>query len=277
MDRLLSYVHNLRIIDIIDIFVVAFLIYTLIRFAKETRAEQLLKGIGILLLVTVLANFFNMYTLTWILDQFLVFGMLVFLIVFQPELRRALEFVGRSNFLSKSLKQVHDEELINRTREITRAMVSLSKEKIGALVILERETGLNEFVDTGTKLNADISTELLINIFIPNTPLHDGAVIIRQDKILSASSFLPLTENKNLSKEFGTRHRAAAGISERSDALAIIVSEETGTISVSENGKIKRYLDEETLEEIIIKAYTESENKITSLIKPGVNSHDQES
>src|SRR5699024_4454482 len=125
----------------------------------------------------------NMYTLTWILDQVLVFGMLALLIVFQPELRRGLEFVGRSNLLSKPLRQVQDEELRTRTKELTIAMTSLSRQKIGALVVLERETGLNEFVDTGTRLNANVSSELLINIFIPNTPLHDGAVIIRQGKI----------------------------------------------------------------------------------------------
>ena len=271
MERLLSYVQNLRFIDLLDIFVVAFLIYRFILFVKETRAEQLIKGIGVLILTTTLAKFFNTYTLTWILDQVLVFGMLALLIVFQPELRRGLEFVGRSNLLSKPLRQVQDEELGTRTKELTIAMTSLSRQKIGALVVLERETGLKEFVDTGTRLNANVSSELLINLFIPNTPLHDGAVIIRQGKILSASSFLPLTENKNLSKEYGTRHRAAIGITERSDAIAVIVSEETGTISVAENGKLKRYLDEQTLEEILIKAFKESDNGIINSIRSGAN------
>lgn len=255
MDRLLSYIQSIRINDIVDILLVAFLIYKFVIFVRETRAEQLLKGIIVLFVLTFIANFFNMYTTKWILDLVLVYGVLAIIIVFQPELRRALEQLGRSNFLSKSLKQVQDEEIKEYTKEITSAMASLARQKIGALVVIEKTTGLNEFVESGTKLNADISFELLINIFIPNTPLHDGAVIIRKGKILSASSFLPLTENKNLSKEFGTRHRAAIGVTERSDCLAIIVSEETGNISVAENGLIKRYLDEDTLEEILISTF----------------------
>lgn len=255
MDRLISYIQSIRINDIVDILLVAFLIYKFVIFVRETRAEQLLKGIIVLFVLTFIANFFNMYTTKWILDLVLVYGVLAIIIVFQPELRRALEQLGRSNFLSKSLKQVQDEEIKEYTKEITSAMASLARQKIGALVVIEKTTGLNEFVESGTKLNADISFELLINIFIPNTPLHDGAVIIRKGKILSASSFLPLTENKNLSKEFGTRHRAAIGVTERSDCLAIIVSEETGNISVAENGLIKRYLDEDTLEEILISTF----------------------
>lgn len=259
MDRLFSYIQNLRIIDIIDIILVAFLIYRFVLFVKETRAEQLLKGIVVLFVLTFIANFFNMYTTRWILDLVLVYGVLALIIVFQPELRRALEQIGRGNILSKSLKQVQDEEIMEYTEEITTAMTSLARQKIGALVVIERQTGLNEFVESGTRLDADLSSELLINLFIPNTPLHDGAVIIRDGKILSASSFLPLTENKNLSKEFGTRHRAAIGVTERSDALVIVVSEETGIISVAENGKLKRYLDEETLKEILYNAFHEEE------------------
>lgn len=260
MDRLISYIQSIRINDIVDILLVAFLIYKFVIFVRETRAEQLLKGIIVLFVLTFIANFFNMYTTKWILDLVLVYGVLAIIIVFQPELRRALEQLGRSNFLSKSLKQVQDEEIKEYTKEITSAMASLARQKIGALVVIEKTTGLNEFVESGTKLNADISFELLINIFIPNTPLHDGAVIIRKGKILSASSFLPLTENKNLSKEFGTRHRAAIGVTERSDCLAIIVSEETGNISVAENGLIKRYLDEDTLEEILISTFSAIES-----------------
>lgn len=266
MDRFLSYIQNLRIIDIFDILLVAFFIYKFVMFVRETRAEQLLKGMVILFALTFVANFFNMYTTKWILDLVLVYGVLALIIVFQPELRRGLEQIGRSNLLTKTLKQVQDEEIEEYTSEITAAMTSLARQKIGALVVLERKTGLNELVESGTMLNANLSSELLINIFIPNTPLHDGAVIIRQGKILSASSFLPLTENKNLSKEFGTRHRAAIGVTEKSDAVVIVVSEETGIISVAENGKLKRYLDEETLKEVLFNALHEDDEGLLPIM-----------
>lgn len=265
MDRFISYIQGIRVIDIIDILLVALLIYRFIFFVKETRAEQLLKGIAIFFVLTFIANFFNMYATKWILDLVLVYGVLALIIVFQPEMRRALEQLGRSNFFSKSLKQAQDEEIDRLTNEITTAMTSLARQKLGALVVIERQTGLKEFVESGTWLDADVSFELLINIFIPNTPLHDGAVIIRDGKIVSAASFLPLTENKNLSKEFGTRHRAAIGVSEKSDSLAIVVSEETGTISMAENGKIRRYLDEDTLKEILTKAFISNNNLLKSI------------
>ena len=166
------------------------------------------------------------------------------IVVFQPELRTGLERIGRGRSIFSTDKNKKDEDSIN---ELVLAMSSLSRQKIGALVVLERQVGLSDIIESGTMLNADISSELLINIFIPNTPLHDGAVIIRENTITAAACYLPLSTSNTISKELGTRHRAAIGISERSDAVVIIVSEETGNISIAENGVINRYFDEDSL------------------------------
>lgn len=194
-------------------------------------------------------------------------GTLALLIVFQPELRRALEYIGRSRFFTKSLIELRGESHEKVVEEIVEAAASLSRQKIGALIVLERQTGLNEVVETGTKLDALVSSDVLINIFIPNTPLHDGAVIIKDDRIKAAACFLPLTDNMNISKELGTRHRAALGISERSDSLSIVVSEETGAISLAENGTISRYLDTKTLRQILLDMYKSKNNNQSFIIK----------
>ena len=173
------------------------------------------------------------------------------IVVFQPELRRVLEQLGRTKIFKKGsfLSTKNDIDVID---EVVSACMSLSRLKIGALIIFERQTGINEIIQTGTTLNADVSRQLLINIFIPNTPLHDGAVVIRKDSIMAAGCFLPLTENKTLNKELGTRHRAALGITERSDCLALTVSEETGYISISISGKLYRDLSEERLRNMLV-------------------------
>ncbi len=238
-----------------DVLIVAAVIYKLYKLLRETRAEQLAKGIVILLILTKVSEWMKLYTINWILNNAMTVGTLALLIVFQPELRRGLEYIGRSRLLSKSFVEIRGESLSNVVDEIVDAAASLSRQKIGALIVMERQTGLNEVVETGTKIDGLVSSDLLINIFIPNTPLHDGAVIIKDDKIKAAACFLPLTDNSALSKELGTRHRAALGISERSDALAIIVSEETGAISIAENGTIARYLDSKTLRQILIDMY----------------------
>ncbi len=246
---------NIRIRDIIDILIVAVVLYKLFTLIKETRAEQLIKGIGILLVLTKLSEWAELYTINWILANAMTVGTLAILIVFQPELRRGLEYIGRSRFLSKSLIEIRGENISKVVEEIVEATASLSRQKIGALMVLERQTGLNEVVETGTKIGGLVTSDLLINIFIPNTPLHDGAVIIKDDLIKAAACFLPLTDSSNVSKELGTRHRAAIGISERSDSLSIIVSEETGAISIAENGTISRYLDSKTLKQILLDMY----------------------
>lgn len=255
INYLFSQLSSIRVLDIIDIAVVAIVIYRLFFIIKETRAEQLIKGIVAIFIFAKLSGWLRLYTINWILENTMTLGMIAILIVFQPELRRLLEMLGRSQLVNKSFLDMQDEDSKRIAKEIVVAMNSLSRQKIGALVVLERKTGLNEVAETGTALRALISSELLINIFIPNTPLHDGAVIIKGDTIQAAACFLPLTDSKLVSKELGTRHRAALGISEKSDALTIIVSEETGAISKTENGEITRYLDEETLESILVDFY----------------------
>lgn len=246
---------DIRIKDIIDILIVAIMFYKLFSLIKETRAEQLIKGIFALFVFAKISGVLKLYTINWILENAMTVGVLAILIVFQPELRRALEYIGRSRFFTKSLLEIKDENLSRKVDEIVSACGSLSRQKIGALMVLERQTGLNDVVETGTEINGYVSSDLLINIFIPNTPLHDGAVIIKEDTIKAAACFLPLTKNQNLSKELGTRHRAALGISEQSDAMAIVVSEETGAISIAENGEIARHIDIKTLEQILLNMY----------------------
>lgn len=258
---------NIRIRDIIDIVIVAVVFYKLFMLIRETRAEQLLKGIIVLLVAVKISEVLELYTLFWILEKTMTVGVIAILIVFQPELRRGLEYIGRTKFFSKSLVEVEGEEMKSISEQIVGACSSLSRQKIGALIIIERETGLNEVAETGTIINGKVSSELLINIFIPNTPLHDGAVLIKKDHIKAASCFLPLTENSSLSKELGTRHRAALGMTEKSDSLAIVVSEETGAISLAENGKIKRHISSDELKEKLIDIYKPEINKLNLFAK----------
>lgn len=258
---------NVRITDIIDILIVALALYKLFMLIRETRAEQLIKGIFGLFIFTKLSYRLELYTINWILRQLMTVGTLAILIVFQPELRRALEYIGRSRFFTKSFVEFKDEGISQVVEEIVEAVASLSRQKIGALMVIERKTGLSEVADTGTKIEGQVSSELLINIFIPNTPLHDGAVIIKENTVKAAGCFLPLTDNMSLSKALGTRHRAALGISERSDSLAIVVSEETGAISIAENGSIARYLDIKTLEQILLDMYKPKDSKQSFISK----------
>ncbi len=254
-NSIVSTLSMIRIRDIIDILIVAVAIYKIYILIKETRAEQLMKGVLAIFFFSILSTVLNLYTVAWILKQAMTAGFVLIIVVFQPELRRMLEYIGTSNIFKKSFVDLQYESAKKNTDEIVHAVASLARQKIGALIVFERRTGLNEVIETGTLLDAKISSELLINIFIPNTPLHDGAVIIRGDIIKAASCFLPLSENQAISKELGTRHRAALGISEKSDSLSVIVSEETGTISIAEKGELQRYIDEATLESILMKFY----------------------
>ncbi len=258
---------NIRIRDIFDILIVAMAFYKILMLIRETRAEQLTKGIFMLFALTKVSEWLELYTLNWILDTTMTVGLIAILIVFQPELRRGLEYIGRSRFFTKSFMEIKSESLSEVFNEIVDAVASLSRQKIGALIVIERETGLNEVVETGTRIDGKVSSDLLINIFIPNTPLHDGAVIIKDDKIKAAGCFLPLTDNMSLSKDLGTRHRAALGISERSDCLAIVVSEETGSISIAERGSLARYLDSKTLKQILIDMYKPKEQQPSFVLK----------
>lgn len=251
-----------RVTDLIDILVIAVIVYYIIMLVKETRAEQLIKGFVAILVIAQLSDWFNLYTVNWLISNLLTVGLILVIVVFQPELRRAFERLGRSQgWLLSFVNPSDDSTKKYRIDEITRATTSLSRQKIGALMVLEGTTGLNDIVETGTEIDGYVTAELLINIFIPNTPLHDGAVVIKEDKIRAAGAFLPLTSNAGLAKDLGTRHRAAIGMTERSDALVLIVSEETGMISVAEEGVLSRRIDEETLKEILNRFYSDDSQK----------------
>lgn len=239
------------VIAFIDILVVSYVIYRGIMLIRGTRAVQLLKGLAVLLLASFLSKTLGLSTIQWILEQIRLAIVVALPVVFQPELRRALEQLGRGKFFARPISFLGEEDMSRLITELVRAVQLLVKNKDGALIIVERETGLNDFIETGIKLDAVISAELLVNIFVDKTPLHDGAAIIRGDRIIAAGCFLPLTDSPYLSKQLGTRHRAALGISEISDAVAIVVSEETGTVSVAEEGKLTRYLDEKNLREML--------------------------
>lgn len=256
MSVFMDLFNIISIRDIIDITIIAIITYNALKLIKGTRAEQLSKGILVILVLTKLSEWFKLYTINWLLNNIMTWGFVAILIVFQPELRRGLEFIGRTSSLRN--KSSNKNDLPEVVKEITEAVASLSRQKIGALIIFQRKTGLNEIVETGTKVDGYVSSGLLINIFIPNTPLHDGAVIIKGDRVVAAACFLPLSDNENISKELGTRHRAGIGITERSDALALMVSEETGSISIAEDGVISRYLDIPTLEKILGDMYNPS-------------------
>lgn len=234
----------------VDILVVTYVIYKLIMIIKGTKAVQLLKGIFVILIVTLISDKFHLQTLNWMMEQVLIWGVVAFVIIFQPELRRALEHLGRGSFFSRTGNQEEDEQE-KIVEAIVKATDYMAKRRIGALISLERETGMGDYIETGIPLNANISSELLINIFIPNTPLHDGAVILQNTKIAAAACYLPLSESPFISKELGTRHRAALGISEVTDSLTVIVSEETGSISLAKNGDLHRDLKLDRFKELL--------------------------
>ncbi len=273
MQYLQELILNINILHIIDIAVVAFAFYKVFMLIRETRAEQLIKGIILLLVAAKLSQLLQLYTVYWILQNTMTVGVIALLIVFQPELRRALEYIGRSRFFTKSFIELEKEKTNETVEEIVEAVASLARQKIGALIVIEKTTGLNEVVETGYRIEGLVSSGLLINIFIPNTPLHDGAVIIKEDIIKAAGCFLPLTDNMNLSKDLGTRHRAALGISERSDSVAIVVSEETGAISAADNGSLSRYLDIKTLRTILTNIYKSDNQKESLLYKWGIKKY----
>lgn len=251
---------NISVMSIVDILVVAFIFYKGYMLIKETRAEQLLKGLAFLIILIPISGLLNLTMLNFILNKTLTIGVLSVVIIFQPEIRRGLEHLGRSAF-----EEVHgfeDSEKRNiYVREIVTAVSNLAETKTGALIVLEQSTGLAEIISTGTELDAKISANLLENIFVINTPLHDGATIIGKNKILASGCVLPLTGNKNINKKLGTRHRAAIGLSEISDAIIIIVSEETGTISLAINGRLTRNYDKDNLRLVLLKIMENREEK----------------
>ena len=257
-----QYIHflslpKISIIDILEIVILAFVIYHVILWVKNTRAWTLVKGIMVLFFGYLLAYILGMNVIVWIFDRTLVVGLTALMIVFQPELRRALEELGQKKIVSTIIpfddSRDKNERFSDRSiNEIVKATVEMAKVKTGALIILEKDIDLSEYERTGITLDSVISSQLLINIFEHNTPLHDGAVIIRGERIVSATCYLPLSDNMGLSKELGTRHRAAVGISEVTDSLTIIVSEETGKISVAVGGKLLRNIDGDLLKKKLV-------------------------
>lgn len=258
----------LRPINLLDIAIVAVVTYKIIVMLKGTRAVQLIKGLIVLLLMSILSEQIGLTTVNWILVQLQTLLLIGIPIVFQPELRRALEQLGRSTLLNrKSRNDKEKQDLIRNIDQIVRCMTAASKTKTSVLMAIKREVGLAEYVATGIPINGYLTAELLGNIFIVNTPLHDGAVIIENDKILAASCYLPLSENQNISKELGTRHRAAIGLSEITDALIVIVSEETGAMSIAEGGRLTRDLKEAKLRELLLRKLDQPLSEKTILNK----------
>lgn len=256
-----NIISGIGINDVLDIAVVAFVFYKIIGFIRQSRAQQLVKGLLIILIATGLSDLFNLYALNWILKSSMAVGVIALVIVFQPELRRGLESLGRSKILKSTFSQLDKDQATILTREFVEAVLELADTRTGALIIIEREIAITEICDTGTRIDAEISSELLNNIFYEGSPLHDGAVIVRGERLHSAGCVLPLTENTNLPKDLGTRHRAGIGITEISDAIALMVSEETGIISSAKEGKLTRYLDGKALEKVLLESYFQNDTK----------------
>lgn len=269
-EAVLRQLSMLRITDVIDILIVTFLVYKSLKFIRDTRTMQLLKGIVVLVVIMQASYFVNLHTVYYLLSNAMQLGFIAILIVFQPELRRALEQLGRTSMGQwfNFDDQNNNVETENMISEVVKSCSSMSKSRIGALIVIERDVKLGDIIGTGIELHADVTSELLINIFIPKTPLHDGALIIRKGRIEAASCFLPLSQNPNLSKELGTRHRAGVGVSEESDAVVVIVSEETGKISLALGGELFVNLSAEALKARLTKLLTD--NKKDTKIKRGM-------
>ena len=247
--------------DVVDILIVAVILYKVYEMLQDTRAITLVKGLIVLMIVTLVAGLLELHVISWLLQKTVTLLFVALPIVFQPELRRALERLGQGRFLG--LDQYLDVEEANTlTNEIDKAVFNMADKKIGALLVIEKNVGINEIIDTGIKIEGLITTEFLMNVFIPNTPLHDGAAVVRGKRLVAAGCYLPLTENRSLSSELGTRHRAAIGLSEQCDAVIIIVSEETGVVSVAENGRIERYMTHDSLRQRIRPLFVKEKSSI---------------
>ncbi len=244
---MLDVFTNIRYLDIIDICIVAFIIYRIILLIKGTRAVQMLLGLAVILVVYIASRVGDLHTLNWFLSNFLSSIILVIVVIFQNDIRRALMHVGRNPFLGGNAS-VHDSAVID---ELVKAAMALGNRKIGALIAIERETGINDILESGTAIDARVSSDLIRAIFMPSSPIHDGALVLQQGRLTKAGCFLPLSQGSDLNKDLGTRHRAAIGLTELADAIAIVVSEETGKISVAVNGGMTRNLDATSLKKVL--------------------------
>ncbi|MCH5585370.1 diadenylate cyclase CdaA [Shimazuella sp. AN120528] len=230
--------------DLVDILIVSFIFYQLLLLLRGTRAVQLVKGISVVVLLWIISRYFELRTVTWLIENLFSVGVIAIIVIFQPEVRRALEQIGRGGFFSRH-RVIREEEVNQLVGEIAKAVQYFSSNHVGALIVLEQRTGLYDYIRTGVTLNADVSSELIRTVFATNTPLHDGAIIIQESKITAAGCFLPLSESTRISKSLGTRHRAGLGMSEISDAIVIIVSEESGVVSIAQNGLLETNLSNE--------------------------------
>src|SRR6056297_2265759 len=244
---MLDVLNQIRFLDLVDICIVAFIIYRIILLIKGTRAVQMLLGLAVILAVYVASRVGDLHTLNWFLSNFLSSIILVIVVVFQNDIRRALLHVGRNPFLG-GMSQREESQTIE---ELVKACVALGSRKIGALVAIERETGINDLLESGTRIDARVASELIRAVFMPSSPIHDGALVLQEGRLTRAGCFLPLSQNSELTKDLGTRHRAAIGLTELADAVAVIVSEETGKISVAVNGRITRNLDAASLKKVL--------------------------
>jgi len=259
LDNLMGLLLSIKITDIIDIIIVAFLLYKLLEFIRDTRAQQLFRGVLLIIGAFLLSELLDLNLLNWLLTSLITVGLIAIVILFQPEIRRALEQIGRRSFIRSPLVDLSKEDAYATVHVLVDAVDDFSSTRTGALMAIEQETMLNDIIETGVVIDGEISVRFLGNLFYEGSPLHDGAVIIRGNKVYAASCVLPLTSRANIGKNLGTRHRAGVGLSEVSDAFIIIVSEETGAISVAQNGVLRRFLDLKTLEKMLLDIYITSD------------------
>lgn len=256
---------DIGITDILDVLVVAFIVYLILGFIKETRAQQLVRGLLVLAALFLLSDFLELNALNWILRGATTFGLIAIIILFQPELRRGLEYVGRGSVLSGRLARLDKNKAKSIIDSVVEAVDNFSATQTGALIVIEDQVSLGDIAETGTIINGDITAELLGNIFYKGSPMHDGAAIIRDEKLYAAGCVLPLSGRLDINKDLGTRHRAAIGITENSDAVALVVSEENGVISVARAGKLTRFLDAKELEKLLLNLYLTEEQESVGL------------
>jgi len=276
-NELITIPHYIKWTDIVEIILISFLAYSIMVWIKTTRAWSLLKGIVVIAIFILVAFIFNMNIILWIVQNVIGVAVIAIVVIIQPELRKALEELGRKNIISSMLPfdSVKSDEgrFSDRTiNEIAKACIEMAREKTGALIVIEQSDRLNDYESTGVDIDAVVSSQLLINIFEHNTPLHDGAVLIRGNRIISATCYLPLSDNRGLSKELGTRHRAGIGISEVTDSLTIIVSEESGRISIAYRGEMERNMDVDGIKKYLVMIQNKPVEDKKSRIKHKVNS-----
>jgi len=260
-ELLLSLRQTVSVWDVVDILIIAFLIYRILSFMRKTSASSVMKGIVLVVAVAWLSNLFNMSVLTYLLRLALQMGILVIVVLFQPEIRKMFEQMGTSRLNVIFRKRGRYESIDAGIQSVVTASETMAQNKTGAIIVFEREVGLNDYAVTGTNVDAQASPELIQNIFYQNSPLHDGALIVREGRLLAAACMLPLSNNINISRDLGMRHRAGVGISERSDAVAVIVSEQSGTISIAVDGMLKRHLSKDIADKLLRKELLVGSNK----------------